>query len=128
MDEPAERSQGLFASVKRLLQTVLAIGTNRCELALVEFQEERVRFFEALLLVTLVAGLGLLTLLVVALTVMVVCLQGQRIDLLVGLGVIYLAATLGFFWRLRNRVRTWKSFSATLAEIKKDKACLAGKS
>ena len=45
---------GLFASLKRLLKTIAAIAENRLELFLVEWQEERLRSFEVLLLAGLV--------------------------------------------------------------------------
>ena len=38
--------------------------------------------------------------------------------------LLYLAATIVSFWRLRIRLKNWVPFSATLAELKKDKACL----
>ena len=45
-----ESRVGVFASLRRLLKTVVAIAQNRLELLLVEMQEERWRFFDALLL------------------------------------------------------------------------------
>lgn len=114
----------MFASLKRLLKTALAIAENRLELLLVEAQEERWRFFEALLLAGMVFVLALMTLLVATVAIVIVCLDHQRLDLVIGLGLIYLLATLGCAWRLRRQLKNWTPFAATLAEIKKDKACL----
>jgi len=128
MDEAGQSREGVFASVRRLLKTVLAIAQNRLELLLVELQEERWRVFNALLLVGAVIILAAMTLMLATVTLVVVCLRAGRLDLLVALMVIYLAATIICLWRLRIRLKNWAPFSATLAELKKDKACLEEKS
>ena len=124
MEGPEDKKPGLFASLKRLLKTILAIAENRLELLLVEFQEERWRFFEALLLAGIVFILALMTLMVATVTIVVICVNNHQIGLVVVLGLIYLLATIGCYWRLRSRLKSWAPFAATLAEIKKDKACL----
>jgi uncharacterized membrane protein YqjE len=124
MEEPGESTPGIFASLGRLLKTALAMAHNRLELLLVELQEERWRFFHALLLAGLVLMLAAMTLLVATATIVVVCAQANRLDLLVALALLYLAATLLAFWRLRARLKKWAPFASTLAELKKDKACL----
>jgi len=123
MDTAPGSGEGLFGSFKRLLRTLLAIAQNRLELLLVEAQEERARLFEALLLVGSVIVLALMTLMVATITIVALCLEMGRLDMVIGLGAIYLLATLGLYWRLRHRLKTWQPFSATLAELKKDKAC-----
>jgi len=124
MEAPNGQRPGVFASLRRLLQTLLAIGQNRLELLLVEAQEERLHFFEALLLAGTVIMLGAITLGAVIFTLVALCLQAGRFDLLAGLILACLLATIVAFWRLRRRLRTWVPFSATLEELKKDKACL----
>jgi uncharacterized membrane protein YqjE len=124
MAAPEEKRPGMFASLKRLLKTVRAIAENRLELLLVEAQEERRRFFEALLLAGMVFVLALMTLMVATVAIVVVCLNHQQLGWVIGLGLLYLLATIGCYWRLRCRLKTWAPFAATLAEIKKDKACL----
>ncbi len=124
MAEPGESSQGIFASLRRLLKTILAIVQNRLELLLVELQEERWRLFDTLLLAGIVLILMLMTLMVPTVTIVVLCVKADRLGLLVVLMLLYLAATIVAFWRLRVRVKNWAPFSATLSEFKKDKACL----
>jgi len=119
---------GFFASLRRLLRTVLDIAQNRLELFLVELQEERWQFFDAMLLVGTVLILAGMTLMVVTVTIVVICLKAERLDLLVVLVLLYLAATIVAFWRLRRRLKAWAPFSATLTELRKDKACLDEKS
>ena len=124
MEEAGPNTPGVFASLGRLLTTVLAIAQNRLELLLVECQEERWRFFDALLLAGVVLILALMTLMAATITIVVICVKADRLDLVVALVLLYLAATIFSFLRLRNRLKKWEPFSATLAELKKDKACL----
>jgi uncharacterized membrane protein YqjE len=124
MEEPGETTPGIFASLGRLLKTVSAIAQNRLELLLVEAREERWRFFDALLLAGVILILTLMTLMTATITIVVVCVKADRLDLVVALVLLYLAGTIFSFWRLRTRLKNWAPFSATLAEFKKDKACL----
>ena len=124
MKEPGESTPGLFASLGRLLGTVLAMAQNRVELLLVELREERWRFFDAVLLVGVVLILGTMTLMSATIAIVIVCVQAERLDLVVALVLLYLAGTVIAVWRLRTRLKNWAPFSATLAELKKDKACL----
>jgi uncharacterized membrane protein YqjE len=124
MEEPGESTPGVFESLGRLLKTVIVIAHNRLELFLVEVQEERWRFFNALLLAGVVLILALMTLMAATITIVVICVKADRLDLVVALVLVYLAATIFSLWRLHTRLKNWVPFSATLAEIKKDKACL----
>ena len=128
MDEAGQSGQGVFASLRRLLKTILAIAHNRLELLLVELREARWRFLGALLLAAVVFILAFMTLLVPTLVIVVLCLEAERLDLVVALTLVYLAATGIGVWRLRSRLKNWEPFSATVAELKKDKACLDEKS
>jgi len=127
MEEPSTAEPGVFASLKRLLQTTLAIAQNRLELFFVEFREERLQFFELVLLAGIVVVLAALTLVVITVTIVFLCLRAGRLDLVIGLIVLYVAATAVALWRLRQRLTHWEPFSATLGELKKDKACFADK-
>ena len=128
MEGAGPSREGILASLRRLLKTVLAIAENRLDLLLVEMREEGLRFFDALLLTGVVIVLLLMTLLIPTLAVVVLCVKANRLDLLVALVLLYLAATIICFWRLRSRLKNWAPFSATLDELKKDKACLDEKS
>jgi uncharacterized membrane protein YqjE len=128
MDEPGEMRKGMFASLRRLLRTAAAIAQNRLELFLVELQAERLKLFNTLLLLGVFLILVAMTLLMVTVTMVVLCLKHERFDLLIALMLAYLVATAVAGWRLRNRFKGWVPFSATVAEIKKDKVCLEEKS
>ncbi len=124
METSTESGPGLFSSVKRLLNTALAGVENRIELFLVELREERIRIFEVLLLGFAAAVLGFMALLVVTVTLVVIFWDSARVPVLVVLSAGYCLATGGLVWRLRIRLQRWSSFSTTLEEIKKDRACL----
>ncbi len=127
MAEAGEHPPGLLAAFKGLLKTGVAIAANRFELLLVELQEERLELFQTLLLGGIVLLFAFLTFTLATFIVVVLCLKANRIDLLVALGLFYLIVTLIAFWRLRVRLKKSAPFSGTLAELRKDQACLEEK-
>ena len=127
MEAPEKNTPGVFESLGRLLKTVIVIAHNRLELLLVEVQEERWQFFNALLLAGVVLILALMTLMAATIMIVVVCMEANRLDLVVVLVLVYFAATILSLWRLHLRLKNWAPFSTTLAELKKDKACLEEK-
>ena len=128
MDTSTESSPGLFSSVKRLLNTALAAVENRIELFLVELREERFRLFEVLWLGVAAAVLGFMALLTGTVTLVVIFWDSARVPVLVALSAVYSVAAIVIFLRLKVRLRNWSSFSATLTELKKDRACLEDES
>jgi uncharacterized membrane protein YqjE len=104
MEEPEESTPGIFASLGRLLRTVIVIAQNR--------------------LAGMVLILALMTLMAATIAIVVVCVRADRLDLVVALVLLYLAGTIFSLLGLRARLKKWAPFSATLAELKKDKACL----
>jgi uncharacterized membrane protein YqjE len=77
-----------------------------------------------LLLGCAAAVLGFMALLTVTVTLVVIFWDAARVTVLVSLSAGYLLAAFVTLWRLRTRLRNWSSFSATLDELKKDRACL----
>jgi uncharacterized membrane protein YqjE len=128
MDTSTDSSPGLFSSVKRLLNTALAEVENRIELFLLELREERSRLFDVLLLGCAAGMLGFMALLTVTVTLVVIFWDSARVPVLVVLSACYSLGTLGVLWRLKVMMRSWSSFSATLDELKKDRACFEEKS
>ena len=124
METSSESAPGIIPSLKKLLQIVLTTAANRLELVAVETQEEAARWVESLILVAALAVLGGLTLAMISLTIVLTFWEEHRLAAMVGLSIFYLLAFLGTVWRLRWRFKNWDSFAATLAELKKDKACL----
>src|ERR1043166_733462 len=128
METSTESDRGMFSSAKSVLNTALAGVENRIELFLVELREERFRVFDVLLLGFAGAMLGFMALLTVTVTLVVVFWDSARVPVLIVLSAGYSLATLGILWQLKARLRNWSSFSATLDQLKKDRACLEEKS
>ena len=115
---------GVWASLKRLLDTLLATAQNRVELFAVELQEEKCRLVEAMLCAAAVAAFGMMTLTLVTFTVVILFWENGRLPALAGLSVLYLIST-ALAWRaLQSRLKARSAFAGTLDELKKDRACL----
>jgi uncharacterized membrane protein YqjE len=124
MTEATENGHGVFESLRRLPKTFFSLVHNRLELLLVEFQEERWRFVNVLLLAGIALMLALMVLMVITVAIVSVCVRDHCSWPIIVLGSLYLLGALVSFWRLRIMLKDWEPFSATLAEFKKDKACL----
>jgi uncharacterized membrane protein YqjE len=123
MAETNQPEGGLFATFKRILATFRDILENRIELFLTELEEERIRLFDALLLALVGVVCALMALIVATFIVVVVFWDTHRILTLVLFALVYASLAAMVFWMLRSRLRRWKTFSATMEQIKKDRAC-----
>jgi uncharacterized membrane protein YqjE len=118
-DTPPEA--GLFASLKRMLETLLALASTRLELISVEIQEQ-IEYAASLLLWGITAiFFGSLTVLLLAMTVVIAFWDGHRL-LAAGLvtGAFALIALIALLI-LRARLRRRPPFLwATSGELKRD--------
>jgi len=125
MDQPPESGAGLFHSLRRILDSGLALVQNRLRLLAVELQEEKVRFFDLVLRMVAILVLGLLAL--IAATAAVVVWLWDTCPVLV-LGAVTMAYGIAavLVWRdLQKRLQTGPPpFADTIAEFKKDRECL----
>ena len=125
MADSPESAPGIFGSLRRLLDTLLATAQNRVELFALELQEEKCRLIELLLWLSAVVALGLLSLAMVTLTIVVLFWDNGRLAALITLSVLYLLATGGAYWALNTRLRKGNlPFSGTVSELKKDQECI----
>jgi len=127
MNRGETERHGLFRTLRRLGSIVLAILQNRLELLVVELQEERLRLFDALLLTAFVVALGFLTVAIATTAVLIVVWNQYGVIGLLAVSGFALVSTLFAYWRLRVRLKNWPLLSATLAELRKDRACLEHK-
>jgi uncharacterized membrane protein YqjE len=123
MAETPHAEGGLRATIARMLKLLRDGVENRVELFLIEWQEERLRLFSALLLALSAALCALMTLVLATLTVVVIFWHTHRVLALALLTLAYAGAAAAAFAALRSRLRRWQAFSATLDQIKKDRAC-----
>jgi uncharacterized membrane protein YqjE len=129
MDAPAggERVAGLKPAFQRLVAGGLALARTRLELASVELALERARFTS--IVAYAVAGAVLATLAVAALTLLVVAYywDTHRYEAIAALVAVYGALAAFAFLRASSIVsRQPTPFAASIAELEKDRAILAG--
>lgn len=124
MSEDTETKPGVWASLKRGLDALLATTQNRVELFAVELQEEKCRLVEAILCAAAVVAFGLMALSLLTITVVVLCWENSLLPALAGLSVLYLLGT-ALAWRaLQLRLKAKSAFADTIEELKKDRSCL----
>ena len=115
---------GLFAALKNLLATLLAIGKTRAELLVTEIEEEKYR-----LVSLLVKALGAVFLLALAVIMGVFCLAlafwEQRVLVFGLFAVLFLLGAGGLLLAVqRQAAQPSKLFRASLAELETDMAQL----
>lgn len=125
VDPTAGLFDGVADASKRVALRIFGAGENRIELLLLELQEERERFFQAMLTALGIAAFGLMA--GIVFTLAIVLLFWERSPFL-GIGlllVVYGGVTGLLFGRLNRLRQNWHSFSATIEQLRKDCQCLA---
>jgi uncharacterized membrane protein YqjE len=125
MEPSPETEGGLFAALRRLLDSGLALAQNRLQLLGVELQEEKVRLFGLLLSAAAVVVLGFMALIAATALVVVWLWNTSPVAVLAIITVVYGGAATGIAYNLKQRLqRGPPPFAGTLAEFKKDRECL----
>ena len=127
MDEKETTPPGLAETLRRLGATILAVFSNRLELLVVELQEERIRFFEAVVLLAAIVALGFFTLTLAAIGVILLVWKEFGVWGLFIMSSIGLIGTILAVWLLQARLKNWPLLAGTLAELRKDRAWLENK-
>ncbi len=125
MSASAHRASGLLASLRRVLETALALGQTRLKLLGVEIEEEQQRLVRLVgwgALALLMLQMGLIFL---ALWIVVAWWDGHRL-LALGLATAaFLLAAVGAAWAARRYGRqASRLFSGSLAELTRDREAL----
>jgi uncharacterized membrane protein YqjE len=124
MAEPTQSGGGLFDTIRRMLDSALALVQNRLQLFAVELQEEKVRLFDLLLRLAAVAVLGLLALIAATATIVVWLWDTSPTLVLAVITLIYAVAAALIWAGVRKRLRDGPTpFADTLGEFKKDREC-----
>ena len=124
METATDSFEPLAASSKRFARQLMTFGENRLELLTVELQEERERLLTAFLLALGVAAFGLLGAMTLTAAVVILLWQLAPITVLLAVTILYAAVAVGLYRRLAGRLRDWQTLSATLDQLRKDRACL----
>jgi uncharacterized membrane protein YqjE len=124
MEESTVGFKPLATSSKQFARQLLTIGENRLELLAVEVQEGREHLLHACLLALGVATFGLLASLTLTAAIVVLLSAYSPVIVLLVLTVLYGAGGLCFYRRLTGLLGRWQTLSATLEQLRKDRACL----
>jgi uncharacterized membrane protein YqjE len=131
-EEPESRPRadppaGLFASMRRMLETLLAITQTRLELVTTEIEEELHRVAEILLWTFVVVFFAGLTVLMLAFLVVVAFWEDHRLlaASLTALGFVAVTGIALLVVRAKARARP-KLLEGTIEEIKRDREALGG--
>jgi len=114
----------LATTSKTFARRLLTIGENRLELLAVEVHEERERHLHAFLLALGVAAFGLLAGLTLTAAIVVLLWTWSPVAVLLILTALYAAAGICLYRQLIGLLRNWQTLSATLDQLRKDRACL----
>jgi len=114
----------LAATSKHFARRLLTIGENRLELFTVEVQEERERLLHAFLLALGVAAFGLLAGLTLTAAIVVLLWAWSPLAVLLTLTGLYGASGIWLYRRLTGLLCNWQTLSASLDQLRKDRACL----
>ena len=126
--EDSQRDVGISGALSRLAGSLIALLRTRIELATVEFDEERERTKEMLLLAVCAALLGLFALLFASLFVIVYFWDSNRLVATGAVAVFYVVLAMAVYARMKQRVRNKPTpFAATLSELEQDAASLRHK-
>jgi uncharacterized membrane protein YqjE len=124
MEESTVSFRQLAATSKQFAQRLLTIGENRLELLTVEVQEERERLLHAILLAFGVAAFGLLAGIAFTAAIVVLFWAWSPVTVLLTLTGLYGAAGVYLWRRLAGLLRDWQTLSASVDQLRKDRACL----
>jgi uncharacterized membrane protein YqjE len=124
METATTHAGQLVETSKRFSRRLLTIGENRLELLKVEVQEERERLLHAFLLALGVAAFGLLAGVALSGAVVVLFWDFSPLAVLLVLTGLHGSAAVVLYRRLAGLLRDWQTFSATLDQLRKDRACL----
>jgi uncharacterized membrane protein YqjE len=124
MEESTVSLQHLATTSKHFARRLLTVGENRLELLAVEVQEGREHLLHALLLALGVAALGLLATLTLTAAIVFLLWTCSHVAILLALTVLYGAGALCLCRKLTRLLQDWQTLSASLDQLRKDRACL----
>ena len=123
METATDNFGQLAANSKQFARRLLTIGENRLELLTVEVQEERERLLHAFLLALGVAAFGMLAGLTLTAAIVVLFWASSPLGVLLALTGLYGATGVYLCRRLTGLLRDWQTLSASLDQLRKDRAC-----
>jgi uncharacterized membrane protein YqjE len=111
-------------AVKNIARRLLTIGENRLELLTVELQEDRERLLRAFVLALGATVFGLLAGITLTAAIAVFLWAYSHMAALLSLTALYGFASVYLYRRLTVLLRDWRTMTATLDQLRKDRECL----
>jgi uncharacterized membrane protein YqjE len=122
MSDDTAQEQGLLASLRRLLGTVLQIVQVRLDLLSNEIEQEKLRLFDGLLWAGLALVLLALGTLLVLVFIIVLFWDSYRLQVLGALALLFLGGGAGLLALARTRLRNPGGlFSHSVEELARDR-------
>jgi len=112
------------STLRRLSETFLSILHNRIELLTLELKEEKHWAVSTVIVAVLAASFAVLSIVAVFVTVAFLVPAEARPWVMIGISILMVAGTSVCFFNLRSKLQRPPVLSDTLAELKKDIACL----
>ncbi|HTI71530.1 MAG TPA: phage holin family protein [Candidatus Limnocylindria bacterium] len=123
MSDPA-KSEGVFNTIGRIGDTLLATAQNRVELLANDMHEEKRRLVEMILWSAALSAFAMMALTLITFMIVAAFWEGGRT---IALGVLSALYSVGAIWAwisLRRRLAQRTALSDTLGELEKDRECL----
>jgi uncharacterized membrane protein YqjE len=128
MNQVEHNTTGLWASVRRIADSLLGLAQSRIDLFAVELREEQLRALDLVVWLGLAIALASAGLLVGLGALALFLWAAAGYAGLVGLALAALVAAAGIVLSIRRRiVRGPVPFAETIAEFTKDRECLLSK-
>jgi len=128
MNETDSDSPGIVDSLRALGEGLLATVHDRIALFSLELEEERTRFIQTIIWISLALFAGVMTALLASITLVFLFWETARLAVLLTLTVVYGSALVYTIVTVRRHLAHQpRPFAASLAELAEDQACIRGK-
>jgi|SRR5436309_14414772 len=114
---------GAGTLTRRILASGLGALKNRGELLQVEWQQEKARLTELLVLSVALLFLGIMAMMLLTATIIFLFPEDVRKYIALGFTVLYLGGAVWAVMTIRSLVKK-EPFSETIEQVKKDRECL----
>src|SRR5712671_6627501 len=123
MEVPHDNRPGLVGLARRLTTTGLTALHSRGELLLVEWQLEKARLTELMMLSVCLSFLGIMAMLLLTTIVIFLFPSSARLYVAGGFSLLYMAGAVWVVFGIRALVKR-EPFAETVEQLKKDRECL----